>query len=94
MYVEEAIATQFSLELIGRIFGQSGVEKCEVSPDYRYSKQLAYEIDEDIIRLGKRLREHAGALENVTVGTIAEIYPDASRKAILDSVTRFQKRKS
>ena len=89
MYIEEAIAFEFSLEVVCRIFGQRGVDACTKSPDYRRARELASEIDKDIVRLGQRLREHTGALGRVTVEAIAELYPDAPNLALLGSLGRF-----
>ena len=88
-YIEEAIASEFSLEIVRRFFGQYGVDKCSISPNYLHARQLASEIDNRIIRLGQRLREHAGALGRVTVEAIEELYPDAPRWALLGSLEKF-----
>ena len=89
MYIEEAIASDFSLEVVRRIFGQRGVDACTIPPAYRYARELASEIDNDIIRLGQRLRKHTGALGRVTAEAIEELYPDAPRWALLGSLGRF-----
>ena len=89
MNIEEAIAVEFSLEVVRRIFGQRGVDACAISPDYRYARELASEIDKDMIRLGQRLREHTGALGRVTGEVIEELYSDAPRLALLGSLGRF-----
>ena len=89
IYIEEAIASEFSLEVVLRIFGQRGVDACTISPDYRHARELASKIDNDIIRLGQRLRKHTGALGRVTVEAIEDIYPDAPRWALLGSLGRF-----
>ena len=89
MYIEEAIASEFGLEVVRRIFDQRGVEACTMSPDYRHARELASEINEDMIRLGQRIRGHTGALGRVTVEAIQELYPDAPRWAVLGSLGRF-----
>ena len=89
MYIEEAVATSFGLEVVRGIFGQDGVDKCGVTTHYRRPIELASEIDVKIIRLGQRLREHVGALERVTVGTFRELYPNAPNGAVLRSLERF-----
>ena len=89
MYIEEAIADEFSLVVVRRIFGQWGVDRCARNPDYRHARELASEIDEDMIRLGQRLRDHAGALGRVTIEAFKELYPDALQWAILGSLNRF-----
>ena len=88
-YIEEAIASEFGLEVVRRLFDQHGVDKCTIPPDYLRARELASEIDKDIIKLGQRLREHAGALGRVTVEAIEEIYPDAPRWALLGSLEKF-----
>ena len=88
-YIEEAIASEFGLEVVRRLFDQHGVDKCTIPPDYLRARELASEIDKDIIKLGQRLREHAGALGRVTVEAIEEIYPDAPRWALRGSLEKF-----
>ena len=89
MYIEEAIASKFSLEVVRRVFGQSGVDVCTISQGYRHALDLASEIDEDTITLGQRLRMHAGALERVTSEELKRLYPHAPERAILASLNRF-----
>ena len=74
-YLEEAVASEFSLDIVRRNFGSYGLDKCVSSPDYIQARDLASEIDGSIIGLGKRLRERAGSLECVTPETIKELYP-------------------
>ena len=88
-YIEEAVASAFSLEVVRRIFGQWAVERCTVSPDYQRARELAYEIDHDVIRLGLRLRGYAGALGRATVKAFEDLYPDAPPSAALDSLRQF-----
>ena len=56
-YLEEAVASEFSLDIVRRNFGSYGIERCVSSPDYIQARNLASKIDESIIRLGQRLRE-------------------------------------
>lgn len=88
-YLEEAVATVFSLDVVRRNFGEEGYSRCGVSPQYDYARNLAYEIDTDIIRLGQRLRQRAVALEHVTPDIIKELYPDADDAAVSDVLRRF-----
>ena len=90
-YIEEAIASEFSLEVVRRFFGQRGVAACTISSDYRRARELASEIDNDIIRLGQRSRKRTGALGRVTVEAIEELYPEAPQLAALDSLSTFPK---
>ena len=89
MYIEEAIACGFSLNIVLSIFGQSGVDKCAESQDYLRARALASEIDEDMLRLGRRLRESAGALRSVTVEVVEKLYPDAPHRAVVCSLAKF-----
>ena len=88
-YIEEAIALDFSLGEVHRIFGQRGLDQCTISPDYLHARSLAYEIDGNIIRLGQRLRAYSGALGQVTARAIEEFYPEAPEQAIMSSLRRF-----
>lgn len=88
-YIEEAVAVVFSLEVVHRIFGQWGVSRCTTTPNYQRARALASEIDDDVIRLGQRLRERTGALGRVTVETLEDLYPDAPQSAVLDSLRQF-----
>lgn len=56
MRIEEAIAVEFSLKVIPRIFGQYRADLCDITPEYRRARELASKIDTDVIRLGQRLR--------------------------------------
>lgn len=88
-YIEEAVASEFSLEVVHRVFGQWGVSQCTTTPNYQWARALASEIDNDVIRLGRRLRERAGALGRATVKIIEDLYPDAPQSAVLDSLRQF-----
>lgn len=89
MYLEEAIATELSLKVVRRNFGQDGVDKCTMSPDYRCARVLASKIDENLIRLGQRIRKHIGALGRMNLEAIEELYPHAPRQSILASLKKF-----
>lgn len=89
MYIEEAIAVEFSLDVVHRIFGQRGVDACTISSGYQHAKQLASEIDDNVIGLGQRLREQTGALGRVTLEAIEELYPDAPKWALHGSLREF-----
>ena len=89
MFIEEAVGTEFSLEVVRRIFGQRGVDNCTIPLKYRNARELASVIDEDMIRLGRRLRKHAGALGRVTAEAIEELYPEAPQRSILGSLKRL-----
>ena len=89
MYIEEAVASEFSLEVVRRIFGERRVDTCIMPPVYQQARELASEIDKDMIRLGQRLREHTGALGSVAIEAIEKLYPDAPRWALLGSLRRF-----
>lgn len=91
MYIEEAVASTFSLEVVRLFFGQTAANECHLPQDYRNAIDLASQIDDDVVRLGQRLRESAGALESVTAQTIEELYPHAPQGAVLSSLRRFPK---
>lgn len=74
-YLEEAIATQNSLDVVDRIFGQDGLNKCCVPPKYVYAMRLASVIDFDLIRLGQRLRGKTSSLTLVERATILDLHP-------------------
>ena len=80
--LEEAVASEFSLDVVRRNFGDEGRNKCVTSPPYDRARILVSRIDEDIIRLGRRLRERVGALEEVTPDIIKELYPNADAAVI------------
>ena len=81
-YLEEAMATEFSLGIVRRNFGNGGYSKCGVPPQYEHARILASEIDRDTIRLGQRLRKQAIALEYVTSDIIKALYPNADAAVI------------
>ena len=88
-YIEEAVACAFSLEVVRRVFGQWGIDRCTVSPDYQRARALASEIDDDVIRLGQRLRGRARSLGRVNAETLENLYPDAPQSAVLDCLSQF-----
>ena len=88
-YLEEAVASEFSLEIVRRNFGSYGINRCVSGPDYIQARNLVSEIDESIIRFGKRLRERAGALEYVTPEIIKELYPQAQQSAVESALKKF-----
>ena len=88
-YLEEAVATAFSLDVVDRTFGAEGVVQCRVPRNYRVARDLAATVDQDIIRLGKRLRERCGSLGNVTHEAFAELYPGSADSTVDFLLTRF-----
>ena len=88
-YIEEAVATEFSLGVVHQVFGSEGVEKCVITPHYKRARNLASEIDSDLIRLGQILRDCTDSLESVTAKVIEDLYPHAPQQAVRASLGRF-----
>ncbi len=88
-YLEEAVASGFSLDIVRRNFGSNGLGRCVSSRDYIQARDLASAIDESIIRLGQRLRKRAGALECVTPEIIKEMYPQADQPVVASVLKKF-----
>ena len=88
-YLEEAVATAFALHMVRLTFEQYGIDRCKVSSSYQQAMALAHQVDTDIIRLGRQLRERIGydsLSKDVTPNVILELYPDAPHHAI-DTLT-------
>jgi len=88
-YLEEAVAVAHSLHIVQRNFGSQLLEKCTLSSNYIRARDLAIGIDENIIRLGQRLRKRAVALEYVTAGIIEELYPNVDGTVVEAILDRF-----
>ena len=88
-FLEEAVAATFSRHIVERNFGTQLLDVCTLGPNYIRACDLATKIDENIIRLGQRLRKQAGALEYVTNDIIKGLYPDVDDEDIEAALGRF-----
>ncbi len=91
-FLEEAVAVAFSLKVTEKQFGRPGLDRCELSENYKQARRLAAAIDDDIVRLGRRLRGHVGSLRKVEPATVKELYPHAPElivRQILETFPRW-----
>ena len=90
-FLEEAVAVAFSLKVTEKRFGRTGLERCKLTENYERALRLAVTIDDDVVRLGRRLRGHVGNLRKVGLAAIKELYPHAPEsiaRQILDPFPR------
>ncbi len=90
--LEEAVAVAFSLKVTEEQFGRTGLDCCELSENYKQAVRLAAAIDDDIMRLGQRLRGQVGNLRKVEPATIKELYPDAPELIVRQILETFPRR--
>ncbi len=76
-FLEEAIASEFSLRVTEKRFGRAGLDRCKLTGARERAVLLAATIDDDIVRLGQRPRGHVGNLRKVELATLRELYPHA-----------------
>ena len=74
-FLEEAVAVAFSLRMTEKWFGRPGLDRCKLTDKYERAVQLAATIDDDVVRLGRRLRGHVGNLREVEQAAVQELYP-------------------
>ena len=92
-FLEEAVAVAFSLRVSGvaKRQGFYGVAQnlSELPQDYRRAVELATKIDDDVVRLGRRLRERVGSLKNVGPADVKELYPQVPESIVLEILGAF-----
>ena len=93
-FLEEAVAVAFSLKVTEKRFGRIGLERCELSKDYKRARRLAVAIDDDVVRLGRRLRGHVGNLRKVGLAAIKELYPHAPESIARQILDRFPRQET
>lgn len=91
-FLEEAVAVAFSLKMTEKKFGRAGLDRCELSENYKQAVRLAAAIDDDIVRLGQRLRGQVGNLRKVEPATIKELYPHAPERIVRQILETFPRR--
>ena len=74
-YLEEGVATAFSLAVVNGSLGRPEPDSSRVSKDYQVALNRASAIDSNIIALGRQLRERVGSLRAVTPAVILERGP-------------------
>ena len=77
-YLEEGVATAFSLAVVDGSLGRPEADSPRVSNDYQDALDRACAIEPDIIGLGQQLRERVGSLRAVTPAVILERSPGTS----------------
>ncbi len=81
-YLEEGIATDFSLRMVTNVFGQFGVDRCDVSADYADASKRAASINKDVLVLGRCLRQAFGPLNGLTIEQVRQTFQNASQDDI------------
>ena len=74
-YLEEGVATTFSLAVVDGSLGRPEPDSSRVSKDYQDALNRASAINPNIIALGRQLRERVGSLRAVTPAVILERSP-------------------
>ena len=87
-FLEEAVAACFGSSVVRKLFPRDPHIKNKV---YRYeiAMGLAAKLDSDIIKLGQRLRQHSGALRDVTCADIEQLHPCAEQSIITSLLEKF-----
>ena len=88
-YLEEAVATAFSLRLVFSRFGQPRLDRITLTKDYILALGMAATIDRDVVELGRRLRGHAGSLRKVRPEAVRELYPHAPYSTVQQILEMF-----
>ena len=88
-YLEEAVATAFSQQLVFSRFGQRGLGRTSLSQDCSLALETAADIDRDVVRLGKRLRDTAGSLRRVRPETVRQLYPHTPAPIVQQQLEMF-----
>ena len=88
-FLEEAVAVAFSLEVVEKQFGRTGLDRCELPENYKRAVRWAAAVDDDVVRLGRRLRGHVGSLRKVEPATVKELYPHAPEAIVRQILETF-----
>ena len=94
IYLEEAVATDFSRRIVCRS-GKTDYWDQKIAPTlgkYQVALDRAMRLDNDVIRLGRRVRDKIGygsLSTGVSSRLIQELYPGASEAAVVDLLQRF-----
>ncbi len=91
-FLEEAVAVAFSLRVTENRFGRTGLDRCNLTENYERAVRLAAAIDDDIVRLGRRLRGHVGNLRKVGPAVVKELYPHAPESIVRQILEAFPRR--
>ena len=90
-FLEEAVAVAFSLQVTEKRFGRTGLDRCKLTENYEQAVRWAAAIDDDVVRLGRRLRGHVGNLRKVELVAVKELYrhaPESIVRQILEAFPR------
>lgn len=88
-FLEEAVAVAFSLRVTETRFGRTGLDRCKLTQDYERALRLAATIDDDVVRLGRRLRGHVGNLRKVGLAAVKELYPHTPESIVRQILEAF-----
>ena len=91
-WLEEGIATAFSMHIVREVFGRKLARNASVGSSYRRAHRLVSEVDRDVLRLGQQLRAQAGSIPAVSSKDILSLYPKVPKSRLSDLLQRFKHR--
>ena len=91
-YLEEGIATDFSLRMVKEEYGKCEFNRmCKdfVTPRYHVARSLVLGIDPNIFNLGRRLLSRTDSFKDISRDDIKELYPQALDQSVTDLLESF-----
>ena len=88
-FLEEAVAAAFSLAVTENRFGLAGLDLCRLTKNYERAVRLAAALDDDVVRLGRRLRGQFGSLRDVGPDDVKNLYPQAPESIVRQLLEAF-----